>query len=107
MNRPTRSMASLIGVPPGGVTEKAADSGPVVSRNSAMRSVISAIASSRLISFHSKSRPPRGVVRRSGRVSRAGLCRSSGAARPFGRSAVPVGWSGSGRTRTIAPDWKV
>ena len=100
MNRSTQSIPSEIGVPLGDVTENATASGPLSRRISSNRPAISASASSHPICTQPGSSAVFGVVRRSGWVSRRGLCTISGAARPFGHNAAPVGCDGSGATES-------
>ena len=104
MRRSIHSMESDIGVPLGEVTAKPMDSAPLSSRIAPSRWATVAIASSQPISSQPGSSAPLGRVLRSGVVSLRALCAISGAARPFGHSAVPVGCAVSGSTRVIRPD---
>ncbi len=101
--RSIHSVASDTMVPEGVATAKATDSGPLSAAIAPIFSAISSIASSQETGTQPGSGSDLGLVRRSGVVSRLVLCAISGAERPLGHIAVPVGWSGSGRTPVSRP----
>src|SRR5882672_487357 len=85
------------------VIEQTTASGPEVAAMSCKRLPMSSSASSQLTRCQPGSVDDLGWVLRSGYKSRSALWTISGAARPFGQRALPVGWAGFGLTSTSLP----
>src|SRR3546814_18058500 len=103
MKRSSQGRESEIELALAEVMAKATASGPSLAAISFSRRAISSSASSQLTRCQPGSRASLGRVRRSGYKSRSLLCTISGAARPLGQRAPPVGCAGFGLTSTRRP----